>query len=113
MRRRIQIWSMVGLMVVLVCACQSDRRGGAWSVGGDGGSDAGPGLDLGEPVSCGNGRIDEREVCDGEALGGATCEDFGYGECCWGLPGLLFWSRPTPMIRGLWFGQTRAVWSSL
>ena len=33
----------------------------------------------GTPESCGTGQIDDNEICDGEDLGGASCEDLGYG----------------------------------
>ncbi|HOE82571.1 MAG TPA: hypothetical protein PK329_06375 [Myxococcota bacterium] len=31
-----------------------------------------------EPVDCGNGKIDDGEQCDGEALNGYSCADYGF-----------------------------------
>lgn len=43
----------------------------------DGGADGGPSEPDGGPV-CGDGAIQGAELCDGAALGGATCESLGY-----------------------------------
>ncbi|MFW5967070.1 MAG: hypothetical protein ACOCV2_06105 [Persicimonas sp.] len=78
----------VSLIVTLAIGCAGcvDQSESGWSFDADGvgGEDAGAdadaddGPDLGVPETCGDGEIDEGEVCDGEALGGATCETFGY-----------------------------------
>lgn len=44
---------------------------------GDGDGDP-PGDGDGDPPTCGNGVIDEGEQCDGDNLGGFTCEALGY-----------------------------------
>ncbi len=36
------------------------------------------GLDCGDPPVCGNGIIELGEICDGDALGGETCDSLGY-----------------------------------
>ncbi len=47
--------------------------GGAGTAGG-----IAPGGAGGGASDCGNGRIDDEEECDGEDLGGATCESLGF-----------------------------------
>lgn len=56
-------------------------------------ADVRPLPDLGVLPTCGDGIVDDGEVCDGEALAGATCETFGFGggqlECMDGCAGYL------------------------